>query len=120
MKPADPERFRRILTGGGREDDPSAEQTDDQVRDYYMNAKAGDAAAIRQTQFHTLIFTITEIDRINEKIGRLYVKQGATWGGAAYYRKTGKRCFAPTGQTTLVIPTDDVKEFAAMHPHGKL
>ena len=98
--------------------DPSSSQTLAQIARYYQNAKPGERAAIRQTQYGLLRFKITEIASINPSLGRIYLKQGAEWGGSAYYRKTGKNCYSPTGQTHLVVPTSEVLVWVEKNPEG--
>lgn len=101
--------------------DPSNEQTAEEIANYYSAAKIGALAAIRQTQYGLLRIKITTIDNIKPKLGRLYLTNGASdWGGAAFYRKTGKSCFAPTGQTFLVIPTSEVVQWAEANPDGSM
>jgi hypothetical protein len=92
--------------------DPSAAQTDKQIEQYYRNASIGDRAAIRSTHYGILQFKITTIDWLNPKLGRIYVVEGCDWGGSAYYAKHGKSCFAPTGQSRVVVPTPEVIDWA--------
>ena len=73
--------------------------------------------AIRNTQNSTLEYKIVEVT--GNKAGRLYTDQSAGWGGgAAWFMKSGKNCRHPTGQSTLVIPTDEVRAFAEKYPRG--
>ena len=98
--------------------DPSANQTPGDISTYYLGAKIGDRAVIKQTQYGVLRLKLTEIENINPKNGRLYLKEGSSdWGGSAFYRKTGKSCFAPTGQTYLVVPTPEVLEWIETNPN---
>jgi len=60
-----------------------------------------------------LRYDITAIERVNPELGRVYVR---THG--AFYMKHGKNCWEPTGQTTLVVPTEPVVAWALEHPHG--
>ena len=87
---------------------PCIDQTSEQIGAYYKNAAVGDVAAVRQTQGHTLKYTITIIEGKNHTIGMVYV---------AFYTKHGKNCYHPMGQTTLVVPTESVKQWAATYPH---
>jgi hypothetical protein len=82
--------------------DPSETQTDEQIEQHYRNVSIGDRAAIRSTHHGWLQFKITSIDGL--KRGRIYVAEGCPWGGRAYYAKHGKSCYAPTGQSRLVVP----------------
>lgn len=92
---------------------PCAYQTEADISDYYRNAKAGDVAVVRETQHHLLIYSVTEVENANPPRGRVYIKQFG-----AFYMKSGKNCFHPKGQTTLVAPTEDVLKWAAEHPRG--
>ncbi len=60
-----------------------------------------------------LRYDIMEIESVNQKLGRVYVR---TYG--AFYMKHGKNCWEPKGQTTLVVPTETVVAWALEHPHG--
>jgi hypothetical protein len=100
--------------------DPSLGQTTNQIEAYYRAVKPGDQAAVRQTQHHHLEFLITTISDINPKRGRVYLTQGATWGGAAFYAKSGKSCFYPNGQSRLVVPTEEVLGWSTDYPDGVL
>lgn len=37
----------------------------------------------------------------------------------AFYMRSGKNCFHPKGQTTLVVPSDEVLAWASEHPRGE-
>lgn len=99
---------------------PCNSQTAKQVEDYYRNVKPGDPAVIRCTQHYALQYTLTEITDTNPKKGRVYVKDGDAWGGAAWYAKNSKSCYHPTGQSNLVVPTPEVLKWIEEHPPGKL
>lgn len=92
---------------------PCAHQTETDIANYYRNAKVGDIAIVRETQYHLLVYSVTEVEGLNPQRGRVYVKQHG-----AFYMKSGKNCFHPKGQTTLVAPTEDVLKWAAEHPRG--
>jgi hypothetical protein len=77
-----------------------------------------DLAAIRATQGHFLGFKIDKINDVNPKRGRVYLETGDSWGGRAYYAKSGKSCFHPTGQSALVVPTADVMAYAEKYCDG--
>jgi hypothetical protein len=97
--------------------DPSKPQTADQIEAYLRGCKVGDRVPIRNTQNHTLEFKIVEVMGIAP--GRLYTNQSPGWGGgAAWFLRSGKNCRHPTGQSKLVIPTDEVRAFAEKHPRG--
>jgi hypothetical protein len=100
-----------------RRNDPSDDQNPERIAAYYQAAKPGDRAVIRQTQGGELRFSVDEIENVKPEIGRLYLKTGALdWGGRAFYRKSGKSCYAPMGQTSLVIPTEKVLRWIEEHP----
>ncbi len=99
------------------EDDPSNTQTADTISAHYRNAKVGDIAVIRETYGGFLSFRLTKIEAI--KGPRVYLADGAPFGGVAFYLKSGKNCRSPTGQAHLVTPTQPVLDFAAANPNGK-
>ena len=69
---------------------------------------------MRQTQYHSLQYTVTTVEGINPARGRAYIRNFG-----AFYMKSGKNCYHPTGQTTLVAPTPEVLAWAEANPHGK-
>lgn len=93
---------------------PCSGQTSAEIAAYYRNAAIGARAVVRQTHGGLLQYKITEIERQNLAIGRVYVRDHG-----AFYTKHGKNCFHPTGQTRLVVPTESVRAFAAKHPNGE-
>ncbi|MCV9964613.1 hypothetical protein OIU34_22235 [Pararhizobium sp. BT-229] len=101
-------------SGKARKISPCAYQTEDEIADYYRNATTGSVAVVRQTQGHMLVYAVTEVEGLNPRVGRVYIKQHG-----AFYMKSGKNCFHPKGQTTLVVPTEDVLKWAAEHPRGE-
>jgi hypothetical protein len=115
-------RSSLILSQGyQRPGDPSADQTRVQIADYYREAKEGDPAVIRETYAGRLWFIVTTVTNSNPKSGRVYLKDTPQSGYAnnGFYMKSGKSCFAPTGQSSIVMPTPEVLEHAAKHPHKK-
>src|SRR6266852_1624906 len=78
------------------EDDPSNIQTADTISAHYRNAKVGDSAAIRETYGGFLSFRLTKIEAI--KGPRVYLADGAPFGGVAFYLKSAKNCWSPTVQ----------------------
>lgn len=112
----------RQLLGDERPGDPSADQTPDQVAQHYRNAKEGETAVIRETYANRLWFVVTTITGTNPKAGRLYLADApkSGHGGRAFYAKSGKNCFSPKGQSSLVIPTEAVLEHAKRYPHQDL
>lgn len=93
---------------------PCAGQTPDEIAAYYRNVEAGDVAVVRQTQGHLLVYNVRKIEGLNPASGRIYIEQDG-----AFYMKSGKNCFHPKGQTTLVVPTKEVTDWAAEHPRGE-
>jgi hypothetical protein len=92
---------------------PCVDQTPAEIEAYYGKAQPGDRAAVRQTHGGILRYDITDIQGANPKLGRVYVR-----GFGAFWMKHGKNCRHPTGQTTLVMPTDAVVAWALDHPQG--
>jgi environmental stress-induced protein Ves len=93
---------------------PCAYQTEEEIAAYYRAAKIGDVVVVRQTQHHTLVYKVEEVEGVNPRSGRVYVSQ---YG--AFYMKHGKNCFHPKGQTSLVVPTEEVLAWAKEHPDGE-
>ena len=87
---------------------PCNVQTAQQVEDYYRNVKEGDVAVIRDTQGNIFGYRLDKITGTNPRLGRVYIENGDSWGGRAYYAKNGKSCMSPTGQINLVVPTEEV------------
>ena len=93
---------------------PCIDQTKKDIEKYYRAAPIGALAAIRRTHGGVLQYTLAEItDRIT-KTGKIDVKNFG-----CFYMKSGSYCLYPTGQTNLVVPTDEVKAWVAEHPRGK-
>lgn len=99
----------------GRKVSPCAYQTAEDIAAYYKAADVGAVAVVRNTQYHMLEYIVTEIEGMNPRLGRVYVR-----GAGAFYAKSGRNCFHPKGQTSLVVPTDAVLEWARAHPRGDL
>ncbi len=59
-------------------------------------------AIVREAQYGEVKYTRTRVD--NVKRGRVYVDYEPLWGGRSFYLKSGKNCWSPTSQTTLVLP----------------
>lgn len=87
---------------------PCNTQDQKQVEAYYRNVKEGDVAMLRDTQGNSLEYKVDKISGTNPRLGRVYIEQGDSWGGRAYWAKTGKSCMSPTGQINLVVPTEEV------------
>jgi hypothetical protein len=103
-----------FLYGGapGRVEDPSASQTPTEIEAFYRNVKEGDPALIRDTYGAggMLSFIQTIITRTNPKLGRVYTAECAPFGGKAWYAKSGKNCYSPTGQASFVVPAPELVE----------
>jgi hypothetical protein len=101
-----------LLGSLGRTEDPSAGQTPAEIETYYRNAKEGDPALIRYTYGSAAMlgFIPTTITGTNPKLGRVYTAEEAPFGGKAWYAKSGKNCYSPTGQARLVVPTPQLVE----------
>lgn len=93
---------------------PCMDQTVKDVEAYYGVADVGAVAVVRQTQNHQVKYSVSSIGAVPVRSGRVYVE-----GFGAFYRKNGKNCFHPTGQTRLVVPTEQVLSWAAAHPCGE-
>lgn len=94
---------------------PCIEQTQADIEAYYRGTPEGEVAVVRRSQGHLLEYVVAEIEGRNPKRGRVYIR-----GHGAFYMKSGKNCFHPTGQTTLVVPTEAVLTWAREHPRGEL
>ncbi len=92
---------------------PCARQTPEEVEDYYRNQPEGSPAAVRRTHGGILDYTITTFGLRRTRSGRINVE-----GFGDFFMKSGKNCWAPTGQTNLVVPTEAVVAWAAEHPRG--
>lgn len=92
--------------------DPSSTQSRGEIEQYLRSLVKGDPVAIRSTQAGMLEFKVTHVTETKPKVGRIYTEHSGGWGRNAWYAKSGKNCNAPTGQSTLVIPTQEVLEYA--------
>lgn len=97
---------------------PDNDQNAEQVERYYRNAKVDDPAVIRCTQGGLLEYRLTKISGINLKLGRIYVEKGDAWGGTAWHARSGKSCDHPSGQSNLVVPTEEVLAWIGENPRG--
>jgi hypothetical protein len=85
-----------------------------QIEAYYREAPLGAPAAVRHTQGGMLRYEIRKIVRRNERSGRVYIENAGT-----FYMKSGRNCFHPKGQTTLVQATGAILTWAKEHPRGE-
>tara|TARA_B100001123_G_scaffold285250_2_gene317922 strand:+ start:641 stop:988 length:348 start_codon:yes stop_codon:yes gene_type:complete len=95
-------------------EDPAAGQSSEEIEAFLRSREVGDEVAIHNPQggsnlLNIKIATVTEV----RPRGRLWTDKSADYGDNRWYVKTGKNCGAPTGQSRLKIPTDEVKRYAA-------
>ncbi len=93
---------------------PCVDQTKSDLEGYYRIAPIGAVAVVRHTQGHLLRYDVTYVEGRNPKIGRVYI-----YNAGSFYMKSGANCFHPKGQTTLVVPTDQVLAWTKKHPRGE-
>ncbi len=101
-------------------DDPTQGQTLKMIESYLRAVEEGSKVAIRDTHGGILMFQIAVVTGMKPRSGRLYTDKSGGTGGAAWYMKTGKNCYHPTGQSRLFIPTIEVRNFLQNHPAGIL
>jgi hypothetical protein len=89
---------------------PCYEQTREQIEQYYRTAPIGEPAAVRHTQGGILRYDIETIQGRRPRVGKVEVSRFGD-----FYMKSAKYCLYPTGQTTLVVPTEEVINWAAEH-----
>lgn len=94
---------------------PCARQTEAEIEDYYRNQPEGSAAVVRRTHGGVLTYQITAFGLRRTCTGRINVE-----GVGDFYMKSGKNCWEPTGQTRLVVPTEEVLAWAAENPRGQM
>lgn len=97
---------------------PCADQTEADVSGYYETAEVDAVAVVRQGYGGHLEYHVGVIDGRHPTNGRVYIKAGHA-GGQSFHSKSGKNCYAPTGQTRLVVPTPEVLAWAEAHPRGE-
>lgn len=93
---------------------PCIDQILEEVAGYYRSAPLGASAVVRETQYGLLRYHVAKIVGSKPECGRVYV---SNFG--AFYMKSGKNCFHPTGQTQLVVPTEKVLAWIIEHPSGQ-
>lgn len=94
---------------------PCVGQTVADIESYYRNQPEGALAVVRQTQGGMLLYTLSTIELRRTRSGRINVP-----GFGDFTMKSGVNCYYPKGQTTLVVPTDEVVAWAKEHPRGEL
>lgn len=98
--------------------DPSHDQTAEEIERYYSNVKIGDLAAIRSSQYGRLEIKITTVSNTNPDVGSIHLNDEAVWGGVAYSVKSGKSYYAPSSQSSLVVPNETITTWAKENPRG--
>ncbi|PJR91721.1 hypothetical protein CN878_18950 [Ochrobactrum sp. 695/2009] len=94
---------------------PCARQTEAEIENYYRNQPEGSPAVVRRTHGGILTYQITTFGLRRTRSGRINVE-----GVGDFFMKSGKNCWEPTGQTRLVVPTDEVLAWAAENPRGQM
>lgn len=98
--------------------DPLAGVTAEEITAGLLLLGPDDEVAIRNTQGGCLQYVITKVEGLNLRAGRFYTKHPAGNGGTAWYRKTGKNCFHPTGQSRVVPVNDAIRAYVEQFPKG--
>ena len=92
---------------------PGAEQTDEAIEAWLReNVKVGSEVAVRHTQGGMYQYELGRVIRLGR--GRFHVEIRQRDGtfvntGASFYY-SGRNCWHPKGQTSLVMPTPAVRE----------
>ncbi|TGR23141.1 hypothetical protein EN792_018425 [Mesorhizobium sp. M00.F.Ca.ET.149.01.1.1] len=94
---------------------PCARQSEADIENYYRNEPESSVAVVRRTHGGLLIYQLTRFDLRRTRSGRIHVE-----GVGDFYMKSGKNCWEPTGQTRLVVPTDDVVAWERDNPGGQI
>lgn len=92
---------------------PCRDQITKDVEAYYRGVVAGDLAVVRHTQGHVLKYDFDRISGTKPRSGRVYLEH---YG--AFYTKSGKNCWAPAGQSNLVIPTLQILKWGKGYIHA--
>lgn len=93
---------------------PCARQTEAEIEDYYRHQPEGSPAVVRRTHGGILTYRVTTFSLRRTRSGRINVE-----GAGDFFMKSGKNCWEPTGQTRLVVPTEEVLAWAFENPRGK-
>jgi hypothetical protein len=99
--------------------DPAFGQSERTIAAYLLNSCEGNEVAIRNAQGLGVMYVVTTIESISRDKGRLYTAIEAPLGGKGWYLKTGKHCRHPKGQSRLVEPTEEIRNFARQNPMGR-
>lgn len=100
--------------------DPSRGQNEETIGAFLAVIEVGSEVAIRNPHGGQLYFrlaTVTDIG-VGTRVRYLYTNIAGDFGGNAWYKKSGKNGKSSGGQTRLVEPTPEVRQFIADHPHG--
>lgn len=94
-------------------DDPAADQSVEEIEAFLRSRVVGDEVAIHNPQGGLRLLSI-ELAKVTEVRlrGRLWTDKSAHYGDNRWFVKSGKNCGAPTGQSRLVMPTEDVRRYA--------
>lgn len=97
------------------------DQKSEEITAYLRGLAPGDEVAIYSTYVGFRRYQIVRVTDINPARGRVYIEEhDAMAAGVAWYTKSGKNCYSPTGQAKLCIPTEKVREHAQKHPDGEM
>ena len=94
---------------------PCANQTATEIENYYRNEPEGSAAVVRRTHGGILVYEVATFELRRPRSGRINVQSSGD-----FYMKSGKNCWEPTGQTRLVVPTEEVLAWVKEHPRGEM
>ena len=100
--------------------DPSAGQTNETIGAFLAAIEVGAQVAIRNPHggcLHFRFATVTDIGS-GTRAKFLYTDLAGDYGGNAWFRKSGKNGRSSGGQTRLVEPTPQVRQFIADYPRG--
>ena len=94
--------------------DPASGQSPEEIEAFLRSRQVGDEVAIHNPQggLNLLEIKIARVTEVRPR-GRLWTDASAAYGDNRWFMKSGKNCGAPTGQSRLVIPTDEVRRYAA-------
>ena len=95
-------------------EDPAKDQSPEEIEKFMRSLKEGDEVAIHNAQGGggLLSIHIAKVSEVRPR-GRLWTDRSGDFGADnRWFMKSGKNCGAPTGQSRLVIPTDEVRRYA--------
>lgn len=93
--------------------DPAADQTPEEIEAFLRSRKEGDEVAIHNPQGgpNMLTIKIAVVTEVRPR-GRIWTDKAADYGDNRWFVKSGTNCGSPTGQSRLVIPTEEVRRYA--------